>query len=129
METMVSATLAFGNSQLRDEPSSGIDLASLLISLCDTATDAGCPTQYDGPDHAALVCQPVAIRRAFGNLIDNACKFGTAVQVTLRAEADAPTITDRKSVVEGKSVSVRVDVGGRRILQKKTKHQKHSIHI
>src|SRR3546814_16542454 len=27
---------------------------------------------------------------------------------------------DRKSVVEGKSVSVRVDLGGRRILQKKT---------
>src|SRR3546814_19502681 len=31
---------------------------------------------------------------------------------------------DRKSVVEGKSVSVRVDIGGRRILKKKkTKHQ------
>src|SRR3546814_16979421 len=28
---------------------------------------------------------------------------------------------DRKSVVKGKSVSVRVDIGGRRIIQKKTK--------
>src|SRR3546814_15131367 len=28
--------------------------------------------------------------------------------------------TDRKSVVEGKSVSVRVDLGGRRIIKKKT---------
>src|SRR3546814_15127848 len=28
---------------------------------------------------------------------------------------------DRKSVVEGKSVSVRVDIGGRRILKKKNK--------
>src|SRR3546814_19607049 len=28
-------------------------------------------------------------------------------------------ITDRKSVVEGKSVSVRVDLGGRRIIKKK----------
>src|SRR3546814_20592916 len=28
---------------------------------------------------------------------------------------------DRKSVVEGKSVSVRVDLGGRRIIQKKKK--------
>src|SRR3546814_20524406 len=27
---------------------------------------------------------------------------------------------DRKSVVEGKSVSVRVDIGGRRIIKKKT---------
>src|SRR3546814_18907594 len=31
-------------------------------------------------------------------------------------------IEDRKSVVKGKSVSVRVDLGGRRILKKK-KHQ------
>src|SRR3546814_13252790 len=31
-------------------------------------------------------------------------------------------IRDRKSVVEGKSVSVRVDLGGRRIIKKKTKN-------
>src|SRR3546814_19404617 len=30
---------------------------------------------------------------------------------------------DRKSVVEGKSVSVRVDLGGRRILKKKNKKE------
>src|SRR3546814_14190844 len=30
-------------------------------------------------------------------------------------------LLDRKSVVEGKSVSVRVDLGGRRIIQKTTK--------
>src|SRR3546814_11818727 len=34
---------------------------------------------------------------------------------------DAP---DRKSVVEGKSVSVRVDLGGRRIIKKKNKLKK-----
>src|SRR3546814_19092978 len=34
---------------------------------------------------------------------------------------------DRKSVVSGKSVSVRVVLGGRRIL--KTKNKKHSKHI
>src|SRR3546814_11833107 len=32
---------------------------------------------------------------------------------------------DRKSVVEGKSVSVRVDLGGRRIIKKKTHHNKN----
>src|SRR3546814_10508590 len=32
---------------------------------------------------------------------------------------------DRKSVVEGKSVSVRVDLGGRRIIKKKTKSSYH----
>src|SRR3546814_11845755 len=33
---------------------------------------------------------------------------------------------DRKSVVEGKSVSVRVDLGGRRIIKKKTKKEKNT---
>src|SRR3546814_13809069 len=35
------------------------------------------------------------------------------------AAGDYGTIKDRKSVVSGKSVSVRVDLGGRRILKKK----------
>src|SRR3546814_12043397 len=35
------------------------------------------------------------------------------------AEARPGRAADRKSVVEGKSVSVRVDLGGRRILKKK----------
>src|SRR3546814_17489347 len=35
-----------------------------------------------------------------------------------------PAQLDRKSVVKGKSVSVRVDLGGRRIIKKKKKHSK-----
>src|SRR3546814_12604791 len=37
------------------------------------------------------------------------------------ADMELTFIKDRKSVVEGKSVSVRVDLGGRRILKKKKK--------
>src|SRR3546814_14002149 len=40
---------------------------------------------------------------------------------TQKAAATASTILDRKSVVEGKSVSVRVDLGGPRILKNKKK--------
>src|SRR3546814_16587407 len=39
------------------------------------------------------------------------------------------TVRDRKSVVWGKSVSVRVDLGGRRIIKKKKKHRKTQKHI
>src|SRR3546814_20327773 len=35
-------------------------------------------------------------------------------------EPETTRILDRKSVVEGKSVSVRVDLGGRRIIKQKT---------
>src|SRR3546814_12169091 len=37
-------------------------------------------------------------------------------EVVVRADLERP---DRKSVVEGKRVSVRVDIGGRRIIKKK----------
>src|SRR3546814_12744784 len=37
---------------------------------------------------------------------------------------ELPLILDRKSVVEGRSVYVRVDHGGRRIIKKKTKNKK-----
>src|SRR3546814_13156368 len=39
----------------------------------------------------------------------------------------APPALDRKSVVEGKSVSVRVDLGGRRIIQKKEKQDMYAL--
>src|SRR3546814_20741024 len=38
-------------------------------------------------------------------------------------EAESDEGGERKSVVSGKSVSVRVDLGGRRIIQKKNKTQ------
>ncbi|MFN3400925.1 MAG: ATP-binding protein [Ferrovibrio sp.] len=93
MEAMMSATLTFASNQLKDEPQSIVDLASLLISLCDTAADAGSKVSYDGPDHAKLQCRPVAIRRALSNLIDNGCKFGDTVKVTLRDSATAIVVT------------------------------------
>ena len=93
MEAMVSATLTYASNQLKDEARSAVDLGSLLISLCDTAADAGCRVVYDGPDHAGLTCRPVAIRRAFANLIDNGCKFGSEVRVTLRDGPDTIAIT------------------------------------
>src|SRR3546814_15367022 len=42
-----------------------------------------------------------------------------------KPEPISPPRVDRKSVVEGKSVSVRVDLGGRRIIKKK-KHSKET---
>lgn len=83
MEEMVSATLTFASNTLKDEPRNAIDLAAMLISLCDTAADSGSAVSYDGPDHAPFHGKPVAMRRAFANLIDNGCKFANLVQVSL----------------------------------------------
>src|SRR3546814_14675739 len=46
-----------------------------------------------------------------------------AIPLHHRLRRRSPSPSDRKSVVSGKSVSVRVDLGGRRIIKKKTKHK------
>jgi signal transduction histidine kinase len=88
MEQMLRASLTFASDEARREPHSRVDLGALLISLCDTVSDAGGQVSYQGPDHAELPCQPVAIRRAFSNLIDNACKYGEESRVSLSDHAD-----------------------------------------
>lgn len=93
MERMIRASLAFAGDDLRREPHSRVDLAALLISLCDTMADAGQTVRYEGPDHAQFPCRATAIRRAFANLIDNACKYGHEATVTLRDNADSIEVT------------------------------------
>ena len=80
---MISATLAFAGDDLKGEPTQMIDLAALLISLCDSFSDRNCAASYCGPNHLCAICQPVAIKRAFTNLIDNAIKYGGCARVEL----------------------------------------------
>ena len=68
MERMISATLTFAGDELKSEPQQRVDLAALLISLCDSFSDHGQPADYNGPNHAYLLCQPVAMKRAFVEL-------------------------------------------------------------
>jgi signal transduction histidine kinase len=93
MERVISATLAFAGDDLKGEPAQMIDLAALLISLCDSFSDRNCPASYSGPDHLLAMCQPVAIKRALTNLIDNAVKYGGCARVQLALFADGATIS------------------------------------
>ena len=90
MEAMVNATLAFARDDARHEPRGPLDLSALLQSLCDDREDAGQSAAFDGPSHVTVQGRPVALRRAFANLIDNAIAYGGAVRVHLgRADGAA----------------------------------------
>lgn len=89
MEEMVSSTLTFAGNQVQNEKKAAVDLAALLISVCDIAADAGFHVSYSGPDHAYLSCHPLAIRRAIVNLVDNACKYAHLATVTLTDTAES----------------------------------------
>jgi signal transduction histidine kinase len=93
MDRVISATLAFAGDDLKGEPAQMIDLAALLISLCDSFSDRNCPASYSGPDHLFAMCQPVAIKRALTNLMDNAVKYGGCARVQLGIAADGAAIS------------------------------------
>jgi signal transduction histidine kinase len=84
MRDMLTETLSFAEGDASTDPSASFDLASILISLCDEASDAGAQVAYEGPDHVTAFGKRTAMRRMFSNLIDNAVRYGGAARVSLK---------------------------------------------
>lgn len=83
MEKMVFSTLAFSRSDAKNEPGTRVDLRILLQRVCDNAADVGQEVSLRLDDVVVpFTCHPTAIRRALGNLIDNAVKYGGRADVT-----------------------------------------------
>ncbi len=98
MESMVAATLAFGRDITTSEPINRIDLASLLRTLLDDASD-GDPEHaenlsYDGPEHLTINARPLSLKRALMNLIGNALKYGDAARIILCQKQPANVLID-----------------------------------
>nr|WP_264185723.1 ATP-binding protein [Roseicella aerolata] len=92
MEAMVEATLAYLRGKTESEAPRRADLAATLRTLCDDAADRGAAVTYAGPDRAPLLLRPLAVKRAFANLIDNAVKYGGGARVTLSDLSGAATV-------------------------------------
>lgn len=89
MQAMIDATLAYLRGDLEPEPPRVTDLAVLLATLVDDAVDAGRQASFVGPRHANVPLRPLAVKRAFVNLVDNALTYGNLARVTLRETASA----------------------------------------
>lgn len=92
MEGMVESTLAYLRGETESEELRQVDLAAILSTLCDDATDRGFPVTYVGPDRAAMWLRPLSIKRALSNLIDNAVKYGGGARVVLEDEREVVTV-------------------------------------
>ena len=87
LETMVSATLAFGRDARANEPVSSVDLVELLRTILDETGDAHPEAAdrltYRGPPHQTVRARPVALKRALANLVSNAESYGGSARVTM----------------------------------------------
>jgi len=95
MEAMVASTLDFAQVDSADEPSQVIDLAALLESVCDNASDVGLPASYAWESRLVCTCRPLVLKRALANLIENAARYGAEARVaSRRAGSDILVVID-----------------------------------
>jgi hypothetical protein len=87
LESMVSATLAFGRDARGSEAVTALDLAELLRTILDEAGDAAPAAaerlEYQGPPHWTVRARPLALKRALTNLVSNAVQYGNSARVRL----------------------------------------------
>ena len=84
MTLMISATLDFVRDRSLGGTRERLDLRLLVESVVDDQSDVGHDVTIDGVETAPLHGDPVALRRAFANLVDNAVKYGERARVHLR---------------------------------------------
>jgi signal transduction histidine kinase len=84
METMIDSTLEFLRVGDSGETRRLVDLASITKTLIDDATDLGRDARLKGSESLIVMGQPVALKRAIGNVIGNALKYAPCVEVEIR---------------------------------------------
>lgn len=94
MQTMIDGALAFFRNDGDEEAPRSFDLAEILQTIIDNFADQCIEITYTGPPHCVYSGRPIALKRAFTNLIENAVKYATPPDIELS--------------VLGKSVSIVV---------------------
>jgi signal transduction histidine kinase len=97
MDALVHAALSFIRDGAIEREPARLDLASLLRTVCDEAADMGHRARYGGPDRFIIRGHEDELRRAVGNLVDNAARVEAEAIVELAREPDgtvAVTVTD-----------------------------------
>jgi signal transduction histidine kinase len=91
MQAMLESVLSFLSGGSAEKPTL-VNVAALLHTICEQFSDCGHVVRYQGPGRAPFVIRPGEIGRAVTNLVENAVRFGTEVNVRLTASADQATI-------------------------------------
>ena len=95
MEQIVASTLAFSGEDAIAEPTKLVDLQTLIDSLCDDWSDTGASvsSESEATGRTVVSCRPVALRRAFNNLIENAVNYGNCAHVLVHVDPENVTVT------------------------------------
>ena len=93
MRAMLESSLMFARDEAVSEPRARVDLSALVKSVCDTRADSGHDVTLEAPDRLQIEGRPVALRRVFANLVDNAVRYGGNAEVRLAREGSDAVVT------------------------------------
>jgi signal transduction histidine kinase len=88
MEAITASALEFLKGESRNEPMRSVDVSALVESECLDFVDVGRSATFLGEYDVHCACRPDALARAVRNLIDNAVKYASAAQVSVRANGE-----------------------------------------
>ncbi|WP_342722461.1 ATP-binding protein [Bradyrhizobium sp. B097] len=91
MQAMLESVLSFLSGGSAAKPTL-VNVAALLQTISEQFSDCGHVVRYHGPLRASLLIRPSDISRTVTNLVENALRFGSEVDIRLTASADHTTI-------------------------------------
>jgi signal transduction histidine kinase len=83
MDSMIGTALQLARDEGASEPRKQVDLAALLRGVIDEMSGAGLAVRMGVAAPVLYECQPLSLRRAVRNLLDNAVKYGKSASVQL----------------------------------------------
>lgn len=89
LEQMIDATLSYLKGEDQDEEPRPIDLVALLKTITDEAADLGADVSLTAPQTVVLRARRLGLKRAIGNLLQNAVKYGGRAHIRLET---SPTL-------------------------------------
>jgi signal transduction histidine kinase len=92
MEQMIGGVLAFIRDEGRPQRRERLDLLSVLECVADDAAMLGGDVEIAEAAPVTVDGDAVALQRLFGNLVDNAVKYGGEARIRVRREGEAAVV-------------------------------------
>jgi signal transduction histidine kinase len=86
VEALVASFIAFARDDPAEEARVRLDLSSLLESIASDHCEAGRDVTFTGEDRLIITGQSLGLKRLFGNLVENALKYGERSRISLTRE-------------------------------------------
>ena len=83
MQQMVEAILAFAREDAAKETTESINLSALISEVVASREELGHQVRWSGALATTYPCRPSSLKRAVGNLLDNAIRYGGSAEISL----------------------------------------------